>query len=874
MGRLYPKCQATDYMLRGESLEDMNIIEYFVHTYEADMERRYLAADEDDNNDSDADEHRRPGRKRNERVLYLPNHPKYTRKLRILRSRGHNQLPNFIGRYFPRADDDDTREFYCACMLLLLKPWRDVRFDLKASSQSWTTAFDMFVSRAPQKAKDIMSGIQYFYESRTAAEEERERDDDVFVSQFESQHTEHTDNTEFELGEDVHVDDDTFTEEGLATLIASQLPLREELHGQFAVERAKYANIFTSDSSSWDLNQSSTPTVNATGDDLHNLLQWKTHLEADVNAQNSNLDSSRPEESGDSGDVIRLTDVPTDTSGQVSIIPPNETSESSLPAVNPSQLKPDQFRAYDIIAWHLDQTIAGKNPPPLRMIIYGEGGTGKSRVIQTVTENFAQRGTKYMLLKAAYTGVAASLIDGKTTHVIGMISTSGRPMSDETKTKLQQFWKYFIYLVIDEISMISKSFLAVLSRHIGIGKANSDTGKSFGGIHVILCGDFHQFPPVACAISEALYYPANMVTDSVDSQIGRAIYEEFDTVVILRDQLRVTDPVWRDFLTHLRYGHVQEHHLSMLQKQIVKNPACEPTDFGSKPWNDTPLVTPRHAVRIQWNEAAIRKHCQDTKGRLFVCPAEDRIKNRHLTLAERYGVAARNATCAMDGSARKKRKRKNELPDMVELAIGMKVMVTENVETDLDVTNGARGEIVGIVLHPDEPPLSDESVVILKHLPAYVLVKLGRTRATQLEGLDENVIPIEMATRTFQIKVRGNGGQYSTRTVRRRQFPMTAAYCFTDYRSQGQTIPYVIVDIATPPTGMLSLFNLYVALSRSSGRSSIRLLRDFDDGLFQKSHDTALMQEDDRLERQDISTKAWWKEMGRDKHYQATGNDT
>ena len=45
---------------------------------------------------------------------------------------------------------------------------------------------------------------------------------------------------------------------------------------------------------------------------------------------------------------------------------------------------------------------------------------------------------------------------------------------------------------------------------------------------------------------------------------------------------------------------------------------------------------------------------------------------------------------------------------------------------------------------------------------------------------------------------------------------MTAAYAFTDYRSQGQTIPYVIVDIGSPPTGTLSLFNLYVALSRSS----------------------------------------------------------
>ena len=40
-------------------------------------------------------------------------------------------------------------------------------------------------------------------------------------------------------------------------------------------------------------------------------------------------------------------------------------------------------------------------------------------------------------------------------------------------------------------------------------------------------------------------------------------------------------------------------------------------------------------------------------------------------------------------------------------------MVTDNVETDLDITNGARGEIVGIVLYPDEP-LVDKNEAIVK----------------------------------------------------------------------------------------------------------------------------------------------------------------
>ena len=38
-------------------------------------------------------------------------------------------------------------------------------------------------------------------------------------------------------------------------------------------------------------------------------------------------------------------------------------------------------------------------------------------------------------------------------------------------------------------------------------------------------------------------------------------------------------------------------------------------------------------------------------------------------------------------------------PRTIEIAIGMVVMVTENLETDLNITNGARGRITSIILH-------------------------------------------------------------------------------------------------------------------------------------------------------------------------------
>ncbi len=689
------------------------------------------------------DLHRKPGRCPNPRVRYLPSHPKYVSVHRVLRTNGHNALPNFIGRYFPRRDDPELYAFYYACMLVLLKPWRSISTDLKRPDESWESAFEKFVSGAPTKVKNILSGIQYFHECSNAAKRAREEGDSVLEDQHRQQHEgqrQFEELDDHDLGEDISADSAIeYTEEGLARLIDSQKPWREEFHGLHAVEQARHAKIFKTNDSAWNIAEQTIPLVSAaTGDDLTQLLTWKEHMDADVNAQNRGVDIPSAEGGLEGGNPrVEQLNVPVDsndTSPDVILGSAETVCEEALPGVDPSQLKPDQLRAYNIITWHLDRTLAGDRPPPLRMVIHGEGGMGKSRVIQTVTEYFAQRGAKHMLIKAAYTGVAASLIDGKTTHVIGMISRNSKNgLSDDSKGKLQAFWKWYTYLVLDEVSMISKPFLSLLSRNIGVGKQtpgvpNSDF--SFGGVNVILCGDFLQFQPVAVAPTDALYHPNNMTSSATEAPIGRAIYEEFRTVVLLREQVRCTDPRWHQFLQNLRFGRVQREDLMMLRSLIINNPQCEPTDFGTAPWNEAFLVTPRHAVRRLWNAAANRKHCAEAGNQLFICSAEDTIRKRPLTLRERFSVAARHISS--DGL---RKRPKDGLPDSVELAIGMKVMVTSNLATDLDITNGARGAIHKIILHPDEPSLPDSPLVKLTYLPSYILVKLNRTRATQLSGL-------------------------------------------------------------------------------------------------------------------------------------------
>lgn len=57
---------------------------------------------------------------------------------------------------------------------------------------------------------------------------------------------------------------------------------------------------------------------------------------------------------------------------------------------------------------------------------------------------------------------------------------------------------------------------------------------------------------------------------------------------------------------------VNEDHLRMLETLVIGQKGDERTpDFASEEWRNAPLVTPRYAVRTQWNEAATQKMCQE-----------------------------------------------------------------------------------------------------------------------------------------------------------------------------------------------------------------------------------------------------------------------
>jgi hypothetical protein len=152
-------------------------------------------------------------------------------------------------------------------------------------------------------------------------------------------------------------------------------------------------------------------------------------------------------------------------------------------------LNSEQERAFKIIATH----AMSVGSPQLCMYIGGMAGSGKSQIIRCLIEFFALRQQNHRLTITAPTGSAAALIGGSTYHsVLGIIP--GQNYINETAlAKVKSRLQGTDYIFIDEISMVDLASLYKISAHLC--KAMGKQDKPFGGLNVIVAGDFAQLAP-------------------------------------------------------------------------------------------------------------------------------------------------------------------------------------------------------------------------------------------------------------------------------------------------------------------------------------------------------------------------------------------
>ncbi|CAM9507277.1 unnamed protein product, partial [Ectocarpus sp. 12 AP-2014] len=90
----------------------------------------------------------------------------------------------------------------------------------------------------------------------------------------------------------------------------------------------------------------------------------------------------------------------------------------------------------------------------------------------------------------------------------------------------------------------------------------------------------------------------------------------------------------------------------------------------------------------------------------------------------------------------------------------------------------------------------------------------------QLDGLPRGVVAFAPVEKPFSIV--GIGKRKFT--IRRRQLPLTAGCLSSVYRSQGQTMRTIILDIRNPPGNRMDPAAVYVALSRATCLEDLYLL--------------------------------------------------
>ena len=158
------------------------------------------------------------------------------------------------------------------------------------------------------------------------------------------------------------------------------------IHGQLGVEAARIWGILPNANLCWQIQEEDKGTVKIAMENIGNTLDiWQHQLNQSA-TNDGNLKSdmnviwhtmwSEVSAMSDLCNYITNNNLRCDHKTEYVLLTDVES------------LNDDQQHAYNIVDWHLKETMIGTMPPQLLMMIPGEGGVGRSRLIQTMTENF------------------------------------------------------------------------------------------------------------------------------------------------------------------------------------------------------------------------------------------------------------------------------------------------------------------------------------------------------------------------------------------------------------------------------------------------------------------------------------------------------
>jgi hypothetical protein len=204
---------------------------------------------------------------------------------------------------------------------------------------------------------------------------------------------------------------------------------------------------------------------------------------------------------------------------------------------SPDSLNLEQKKLYDTVVSQYSNELAGQPLPQLLLHVDSVARSGKTFVLlktcARIQELAREAGRQNPVFRAAPTGIAAFNIIGRTLHALLQLPLKGRKsdLSTATFQSLQALFRDCRFLIIDEKSIIDVQTLSLIDDRLqSILPATSDL--PFGGVNVLLCGDFFQLPPVG---GKPLYTLSHIHVDAIK---GHQLYRAFDRTVRLVQVMR------------------------------------------------------------------------------------------------------------------------------------------------------------------------------------------------------------------------------------------------------------------------------------------------------------------------------------------------
>jgi ATP-dependent DNA helicase PIF1 len=191
------------------------------------------------------------------------------------------------------------------------------------------------------------------------------------------------------------------------------------------------------------------------------------------------------------------------------------------------------------------------------VFITGGAGSGKSYLLMRLKEKLGKA-----LSLTASTGVASLNIGGMTIHSFAKLGIGTDSLekilykiSKDKKTEKRLL--NCKYLAIDEISMLSAKFLNLLDK---ILKAVRLSDEPFGGIVMLLFGDFLQLPPII----------KNYEEDGLCLNCSSWKEADFETVLLTANQRQKEDSEFFEILSAIRLGRNLDYAFQKLQSRVGK----------------------------------------------------------------------------------------------------------------------------------------------------------------------------------------------------------------------------------------------------------------------------------------------------------------